>query len=136
MKLGRLQIGLALLRLSAGVFFLIWSADKLVNPGHAQNVFSHFYFLSISPSIVIAIGVAQTVVVLAFMAGLLKTWTYGAVLAMHTVSVVSTWKQLLTPYSEESPAILFWAAVPLLAALVLLWLARDEDRWLTLPSRR
>ncbi|NJM34000.1 MAG: hypothetical protein HC850_04010 [Rhodomicrobium sp.] len=71
------------------------------------------------------IGVAQTLVVVAFAAGAFKFWTYGALLAMHSVSTLSTWQRLIDPYTL--PNHLFWAAVPTLAALLALFLLRRYD---------
>jgi len=124
-----LEISLLLLRLSIGAFFLVWSVDKIVNPDHAQAVFERFYLTSISAELSIAAGVAQTLVILAFMAGALKTLTYGAALLMHTVSTLSTWEHLVAPYAPDT-SMLFWAAVPLVFALLALFLLRNRDRLL------
>ena len=124
-----LEISLLLLRLSLGAFFLVWSIDKIVNPEHAQAVFERFYLTSISGELSVAAGVAQTLVILAFMAGALKLLTYGALLLMHIVSTLSTWKHLIAPYAPDT-SILFWAAVPLVFALVALFTLRDRDRLL------
>ena len=125
----QLKIGLLLIRLSTGIFFLIWSLEKLIYPEITQKVFSRFYMIDISPTISYGVGILQTIIILAFMAGLFKTWTYGAILGMHAVSTISTYKELLNPY--EPPNHLFWAAVPLLAALVALFLVRQEDNLFT-----
>ena len=130
----QLEIGLLLIRLSTGVFFLIWSIEKVISPEITQKVFSRFYMLEISPTFAVAIGIFQTLVVLAFMVGLFKIWTYGAILGMHGVSTLSTYKELINPY--QPPNHLFWAAVPLLAALVTLFLLREEDRLLNIASRQ
>ena len=130
----QLEIGLLLIRLSTGVFFLIWSIEKVISPEITQKVFSRFYMLEISPTIAVAIGIFQTLIVLAFMLGLFKIWTYGAILGMHGVSTLSTYKELLNPY--QPPNHLFWAAVPLLAALIALFLLREEDRLLNIASRQ
>lgn len=124
-----LEISLLLLRLSLGAFFLVWSIDKIVNPEHAQAVFERFYMTPISGEIALAAGIAQTAVVLAFIAGAFKTLTYGALLLMHAVSTLSTWKHLIAPYSPDT-SILFWAAVPVAFALLALFLLRDRDRLL------
>ena len=131
----KLQIGLAIIRLSTGVFFLVWSLRKLFQPESTQSIFSTFYFIgNVSPVVSYVIGAIQTLIILVFMAGLFKTWTYGALLGMHTVSVLSTYERLLNPY--ERPNTLFWAAVPTLGALVALFLVRDKDQLLTLGKRR
>lgn len=129
----QLKIGLVLIRLSTGIFFLVWSIEKIISPEIAQKVFSKFYSIYISSSFSQAVGIVQIIIVLAFMAGLFKTWTYGAILGMHAVSTLSTYKELLNPY--EPPNHLFWAAVPLLAALIALFLLRKEDNLLNIPIR-
>lgn len=128
----QLKIGLLLIRLSTGIFFLVWSIEKLIYPEITQKVFSRFYMMEISPAVSYGVGILQTIIVLAFMAGLFKTWTYGLILGMHAVSTLSTYKELLNPY--QPPNHLFWAAVPLLAALVALFLVRKEDSLFTLGS--
>ncbi|MEL7354369.1 MAG: hypothetical protein AAFN38_23350 [Cyanobacteria bacterium J06560_5] len=70
--------------------------------------------------------------ILAFMLGLFKTWSYGLLLGMHLVSTLSVYKQLLNPY--EPPNYLLWAAVPLLGSLIALFILRDRDQLFTLPS--
>lgn len=130
MELSRkLGIGLALIRISTGIFFLVWSIEKIIHPEVIQKVFSRFYLLNISTTVSIAIGVIQTLIILAFMAGLFKIWTYGAILGMHAVSTLSTYKELFNPY--EPPNHLFWAAVPTLAALIALFILRQEDNLFT-----
>jgi hypothetical protein len=49
---------------------------------------------------------------------------------MHTVSVLSTYQQLLNPY--QSPNHLFWAGIPVLGALVALFILRKSDRLLAI----
>ena len=130
----KLGIGLALIRFSTGIFFLVWSLEKIIHPEVIQKIFSKFYLLNISPTISIAIGIIQTLIILAFMAGLFKLWTYGAILGMHAISTLSSYKELFNPY--EPPNHLFWAAVPLLAALVALFLLRKEDYLLAIPNNK
>ncbi len=129
-----LETGLLILRVSIGAFFLVWSIEKIVAPELARRVFEAFYFSSPGDAALIATGIVQTAIVLAFLAGLWRLWTYGAILVMHTVSVASTWERLLTPY--ELPNHLFWAAVPVWAAILLLFLLRTEDRLLSVDEAR
>lgn len=125
-----LEISLLLLRLSLGAFFLVWSIDKIVNPEHAQAVFERFYLTSISGELAITTGAVQTLVVLAFMAGAFKMLTYGLAGLMHAFSTLSTWKHLIAPYAPDT-SMLFWAAVPVVFALVALFMLRDRDRLLS-----
>ncbi|MGC1308907.1 MAG: hypothetical protein WA885_16900 [Phormidesmis sp.] len=125
----KLEISLATIRITTAAFFLVWSIEKIVAPDISQKVFARFYALSLSTEVSIAVGILQTAVVLLFLIGLFKLWTYGALLGMHTVSTLSSYEPLLNPYTP--PNHLFWAAVPTLGALTALFLLRKEDRLLT-----
>ncbi|MEM1140598.1 MAG: DoxX protein [Pseudomonadota bacterium] len=120
-----IKIGLLAIRVSVAAVFLLWSVRKIIDPEGSASVFETFYFTSIGPEVSMGLGVAQTLLVVAFLLGLWKGLTYLAVLAMHTVSTASTWALLIDPYTR--PNLLFWAAVPMLAALLLLYLARKDD---------
>jgi putative oxidoreductase len=120
-----LELALMLIRLSAAAFFLVWSIEKILMPEKQQGVFEAFYFSSSSESVIVALGVAPTAVVLAFAAGLFRFFTYGAAVLMHGASTLSTWGRLIDPYAGGNH--LFWAAVPVLAALIALFILRDRD---------
>ncbi len=122
-----LPVSLLLLRLGVFSVMIMWTLDKFLNPGHASRVAETFYGVAgVSPVLSYAAGVLQLAVVLAFVAGFKKQQSYGAVLVMHAVSTASTWKRMLNPW--EVPNLLFFAALPMLAACVALYLLRDEDR--------
>ncbi|MDP9415112.1 MAG: hypothetical protein M3Q08_13725 [Pseudomonadota bacterium] len=121
----RLPVCLLLLRLSLGLVMMVWAFDKILNPSHGGAVFESFYGLpEVGESLVSMIGVAQALIVLAFLAGLAKKWTYGAVLLMHGVTTLVSWSAYLQPLKN----IMFFAAWPMLAALITLFLLRNEDR--------
>jgi putative oxidoreductase len=129
----RLRIGLAAIRIGVVLLFLPWIATKFISPEAIQGVFAKYYFVEQLPfAASYALGTVQALLVLGFLLGVFKFWTYGAVLVMHTVSTLSTWQQLLTP--GEGPNILFWAAVPTLAAIFALFLVREKDTLLTLKT--
>ncbi|MGB3639158.1 MAG: DoxX protein [Rivularia sp. (in: cyanobacteria)] len=130
----KIQISLAIIRITTAIFFLVWSLRKIIQPESTQGIFSKFYSLEVSQSFSYVAGTIQTLLVIAFMVGLFKTWTYGAILGMHIVSVLSTYKQLFNPY--ETPNTLFWAAVPALGGLIALFLLRDKDEFLTVKMGR
>lgn len=65
-----------------------------------------------------------------FVSGIYKKWTYGIVLLIHAVSPSSSYKQYLSPF--EGQHLLFFAAWPMLASCLMLYLLRDDDRWLSL----
>ena len=121
----RLAVCLLLLRLSVGLVLLVWAFDKILNPSHGGAVLESFYGLSgAGETAVQAIGVVQGLIVLAFLIGFARTWTYGAVLAMHGATTLISWSAYLQPLKN----ILFFAAWPMLAACITLFLLRDHDR--------
>jgi hypothetical protein len=128
----RLALCLLLLRLSVGLVMIVWSFDKILNPSHGAAVFESFYGVaSVGESIVRLIGIAQALIVLAFLLGIARTWSYGVVLLMHGLTTLVSWSAYLQPLKN----ILFFAAWPMLAALVTLFLLRDEDRIASFGSR-
>lgn len=129
-----LAIALAIGRLSVAAFFLVWSLEKIFLPEKQQGVFEAFYGGAQPVTVILVLGVIQTALVLAFAGGLFKTVTYGALLAMHAVSTVSTIGRLIDPY--EGLNHLFWAAVPVLGLLVGLFMLRGRDTFLTVPFGR
>jgi hypothetical protein len=132
----KLEASLLLMRLAIAAFLLVWAVDKVIAPEHAQAVFSHFYFSELSQPALKAIGIVQMVVIAAFAVGFARFWTYGAVLVMHTASTASSYAQLLNPWGGDRPQLLFWAAVPVLAAMIALFVLRDRDRLLSVDAMR
>lgn len=128
----KLALSLLLLRLSIGLVMMIWAFDKILNPSHGAAVFEGFYGLSgVGEAVIRGIGVAQAIVVLAFLLGIARTWSYGAVLLMHGVTTLVSWSAYLQPLKN----ILFFAAWPMLAGLVTLFLLRAHDRMASLGGR-
>ncbi|MEM8813156.1 MAG: DoxX protein [Pseudomonadota bacterium] len=130
----RLALGLALLRFSTAAFFMVWAVEKIVAPELARRVYETFYFTSPSDVALLATGLAQGAVVVAFAVGLFKVWTYGALLIMHAISTISSVSRLIDPFTL--PNHLFWAGVPVLALLIVLFLLRDQDTLFTIKLSR
>lgn len=125
----RLQWSLLFMRLTVFLVMLMWTVDKFVNPAHAASVYEHFYFIGgLGPAVIKAIGAVELLVIVGFVAGLARTWTYGFVLVVHAVSTLSSFAIYLKPF--EGPNLLFFAAWPMLAACLALFLLRNQDvRW-------
>lgn len=120
----RLPVALLCLRIGVFVVMALWSVDKIVNPGHAAGVFETFYFIGgLGPGAMAAIGGAQLLVEVAFVAGAFRTFTYGFVLAAHLVSTLASWPGYVEPFDH----LLWFAAWPMLAACVALFLLREKD---------
>ena len=127
----KLQLSLLFLRLTVFLVMFMWTIDKFINPGHAAKVYESFYYIAGLESVVMySIGVIEIIILLLFLVGYKKKYTYGAVLVFHTVSTLSSFKQYLAPF--EGPGLLFFAAWPMLAACFALFLLRDQDKMLSL----
>jgi len=126
----KLQFSLLFLRVSVFLVMFMWTIDKFINPGHAAKVYEVFYYIGgLQHVIMYAIGAVEMVILLLFLVGYLKKYTYGAVLLFHAVSTLSSFKQYLAPF--DGPNLLFFAAWPMLAACLTLFLLRDQDKQLT-----
>jgi len=126
----KLQFSLLFMRITIFLVLLVWTLDKFINPEHATAVYENFYFLGIGHGAIYVLGAIEMLILLAFVAGAFKTWTYGLVMVFHGVSALSSWQRYLDPYTDFN--LLFFAALPMLAACITLFLLREEDRWLSL----
>ena len=123
---GRVPRVLLLLRLGIFIVMLVWALDKFLKPDHASQVFAAFYGIQgLGNAPIYVIGVIQLVLILGFVAGIKKTWTYGAVLLMHTLSTLISFPRYLDPFTP--PNLLFFAAWPMLAACFGVFYLRDLD---------
>ncbi|MDJ0736348.1 MAG: hypothetical protein QNJ47_20170 [Nostocaceae cyanobacterium] len=115
-----IQTALLLLRLSVFLVMFMWTMDKFFNPEHAAKVFESFYLIGgLGSNIIYVIGGIQLVIIIGFVLGFKKRFTYLLVLLMHGVSTLSAFKQYLNPF--ETPNLLFFAAWPMLAACFALY---------------
>lgn len=132
MDSNRVANALVMLRLGIFVVMFAWTLDKLVNPQHSSAIFERFYGISgMSGTAFTGIGIAQLILVLAFVTGYKKRFSYGAVLALHAVSTFSSWHKYIDPFNN----LLFFAAWPMLAACVALYYLRDMDTRWTIDNR-
>lgn len=123
----KLQLPLLFIRLSVFLVMFMWTIDKFINPGHALKVYESFYYIAgLDVNVMYVIGAIELVILLKFVAGYKKKYTYGAVLVLHAVSTLSSFKQYLAPF--DGPNLLFFAAWPMLAACFALFILRDQDK--------
>lgn len=127
----QLAMGLAAIRYTSGFFLGQWAVEKFILPERYLGIYKGLYF-GFDPGVygVYAIGAVQLIIVAAFVLGLQKRLSYGAVLIMHAVTTLVTHRQLLNPY--EGANHLFTAAIPVLGALFCLYMVRDKDRMFVL----
>ena len=111
----RLPLALLLLRLSVFLVMFMWTIDKFVEPQHASKIMAEFYLVGgVGSAIVYLLATIELVVILAFLVGFAKRWSYGLVLLLHAISTLASYKKYLNPF--QPPNLLFFAAIPMLAA--------------------
>ncbi len=134
----KIALALSILRISLGVFLLIWSLEKFFLPQSTVGIWKGFYLISIGESMPYIIGTLETILSIAIIVGFMRTWSYGLGLAINLVSVLSTWKRLIDPWGlifETRNNHLFLAGIPLVAGFIVLFMLRDADIW-TVDGRR
>lgn len=120
----KLPWALLILRVGIFVVMFVWALDKFINPAHTAAVFEGFYGISgLSSTLAAVLGALQVILCLAFLVGLWKTVTYGLILALHAVSTFSSFPQYIDAFNN----LLFFAAWPMLAACLALFLLREHD---------
>lgn len=129
----RVATALLILRLGVFIVMLMWTLDKLLNVQHAASIFGNFYGIGgMEAGAMRAVGLMELALILAFVVGYRKRFTYGAVLALHAVSTFASYRQYLDPFSN----LLFFAAWPMLAACIALYMLRDLDTIATVEKPR
>lgn len=120
----KLGWSLFVLRLGVFIVMLMWALDKFVSPGHTAAIFENFYGIGgLSATLAYVIGALQLLLIIAFVVGYRKTISYGLVLVLHGISTFSSFPQYLDAFNN----LLFFAAWPMLAACVALFVLRDYD---------
>jgi putative oxidoreductase len=113
----------------------VWTIDKFVEPQHASRITAEFYSIGgIVNALIYVLATLELVLLLAFLIGFAKRWSYGLVPLLHAVSTVSSYKKCLEPF--QPPNLLFFAAIPMLAACFALYYLRDADMLWTVERKR
>ena len=129
----RLPVALLTLRLGVFIVMIMWTLDKFVQPEHTAGVFASFYGLSgLGSSLFMVLGVLQLILVLAFLFGIAKRFSYGLIFLLHGISTLSSYAQYLDAFNN----LLFFAAWPMLAACFTLYYLRDADTLMTWDQLR
>lgn len=131
------QLALFSLRLTLFIMMILWAYLKFAAPGayagdggEKAGIFASFYGISIGQNIVLGIGIAQIIFLLAYLAGLFKTITVGGVLLMNAITLLVSMPKILNPF--EQPNLLFVASVPILGASLAHFLMRKDDTFLSM----
>jgi putative oxidoreductase len=130
----RLPLALLLLRLSVFVVMFVWTVDKFVEPQHASKIMAAFYSISgVGDVLVHLLGIIELAIILAFVLGFAKRWSYGLVLLLHAISTLASYQKYLNPL--QHPNLLFFAAIPMLAACFVLYYLREADELWTIKKK-
>jgi putative oxidoreductase len=130
----RLPLAMLLLRLSVFLVMFAWTVDKFVEPQHASKIMAAFYSVGgVGNFVIYLLATIELVVIVTFSLGFAKQWSYGLVLLMHAGSTLASYKKYLQPF--ESPNLLFFAAIPMLAACFVLYYLREVDVLWTIKKR-
>jgi putative oxidoreductase len=122
-----LSRALLVLRITLGLFLLQWGVEKFVVPQNTVAIWGYFYGLNVPQTLGYVFGAVEIAIAGCLFLGLFRTAAYGAALALHAVSVLVSWRQLLDPWGDVANH-LFIASVPVLGALIALFLLRHWDR--------
>lgn len=118
---------LLVLRITLGLFLLQWGVEKFAVPQNTVAIWGYFYGLEVSQAVGYLFGAVEIAIAGCLFLGLWRTVAYGAAMALHAVSVLVSWRQLLDPWGDPANH-LFIAGVPVLGALIALFLLRRWDR--------
>jgi putative oxidoreductase len=115
------------LRLTLGLFLLQWGVEKFVMPQSTVAIWGYFYGINLPQVLGYVFGVVEIAIAACLFLGAFRTVAYGAALLLHAVTVVVSWRPLLDPWGDPIHH-LFIASIPVLGALLALFLLRHWDR--------
>jgi putative oxidoreductase len=118
---------LLVLRLTLGLFLLQWGVEKFVVPQSAVAIWGHFYGVNLPQLLGYVFGVIEIAIAVCLFLGACRTVAYGAAFLLYAVTVAVSWRQLLDPWGDPVNH-LFIASIPVLGALLALFLLRHWDR--------
>ena len=121
----RLSIALLISRLALGIFLLLWALEKFIVSQATEQIWSNFYRLDLSTSVITILAVLQTILAIASIADIFRPITYGVASNINAVSPISIWRQLFDPWGATAGGIanhLFLAGIPVLAGFASLYI--------------
>jgi uncharacterized membrane protein YphA (DoxX/SURF4 family) len=117
---------LLVLRITLGIFLLQWGIEKFVVPANTPAIWGYFYGISLPQASAYLFGIIEIAIAVCLCLGIFRTIAYGAAMALHAITVLVTWRQLLNPWADPVNH-LFIAGVPVLGAFIALFLLRQWD---------
>jgi len=133
----RIEIALLIIRVTTALFLGMWATLKFHRPEWQRNIFENFYnvnFLTVTDNLSYFLGVVQIIIVLAFVSGFMRKWTYGLVMLMSAAGVIGSLGSFVEYYNY--PKNLMLTSIPTLGALIALFILRDMDNLFSLSGRK
>lgn len=118
---------LLVLRITLALFLLQWGVEKFVVPQNTVAIWGYFYGLDVPQTLGYAFGAVEIAIAGCLVLGVYRPVAYGAATALHAVSMLVSWRQLIDPWGDQANH-LFIAGLPVLGALIALFLLRHWDR--------
>ena len=119
---------LVLLRVSLGLFLVVWGGDKLVNADHAVAVSEGFYLGLVSaPALVTLGGLLEIVAGLMVVAGWGRRVAYPFLVLVTTATLLAVWRSIVDPLGLflEGGNPVFFSSLVIEAGALVLWAFRD-----------
>ena len=125
----RISASLVILRVALGVFLLVWGRGKFFLTPRSIAIYDYFYGITASEAFAYSLGGLESLLALAIMIGAFRRWSYGIGLLAHSATTVATFRLIVDPWGLISgePQHLYFAAIPILAGFIVLYLLRDLD---------
>ena len=133
----RIEIALLIIRITAAIFMGLWATLKFHHPEWQRNIFEGAYnisFFTVTDNLSYFLGTVQIIIILAFVSGFMRTWTYGLVMLMSAAGVLGSLGSFMTYYNY--PKNLMLTSIPTLGALMALFILRDMDNLFSLSGRK
>lgn len=133
----RIEVALLIIRITAAIFLGLWATLKFHHPEWQRNIFEGAYnisFFTVTDNLSYFLGAVQIIIVLAFVSGFLRTWTYGLMMLMSAAGVIGSLGSYMVYYNY--PKNLMLTSIPTLGALVALFILRDMDNLFSLSGRK
>ena len=126
-----LRLPLFLTRLSIFYFLLPWQVMRFTNPEQINtNAQTYYHAEGGVPGLASQIfGAAFIALLLLFVIGFAKRWTYLAVLVIHVGAILLSVQAYI--WGLDSFRLIFLAAIPAAFAMGLLYTLRDHDTLLS-----
>ncbi|MCC3861130.1 hypothetical protein [Pseudemcibacter aquimaris] len=116
---------LLFMRASIFIVMFAWTVDKFTDPSHGVAILKGFYFIDgVGEQLVMILGGLEMLLILAFVAGAFKKYTYGLILLFHGLTTFASFDRYIPP----DVSLTFFAAWPMLAACATLYILRDFDK--------